>query len=85
MVTSIESRLEPVYVRDVQRLLASGVMPGDRLDHEESWLPFGSVIVEPASPDATASHSPGDPFVLRFAELDRLRRRGQQEEPPEGG
>jgi hypothetical protein len=32
MVTSIESRLESVYVRDMQRLLASGVMPGDRFD-----------------------------------------------------
>jgi hypothetical protein len=76
MVTRIEGRQEPVYVRDVQRLLASGVLPGDRLDHEESWrLHF--VLVDTTSVSATGSPGPGDSFVLDFEALDRRRRRGQ--------
>jgi hypothetical protein len=68
-VTNIEGRLEPVYVRDVQRLLASGVLPGDRIDHEESWRPFRSVRVETASPYATGSPGPGGSFVLKLEAL----------------
>lgn len=39
MVTFVEGSPEPVYVRDVQRLLASGVMPGDRTtaDQRKRW------------------------------------------------
>jgi hypothetical protein len=58
LVTLIDGRLEPVYVRDMQRLLASGVMPGDRLDHEESWRPFRSVRVDMTSLSATGSPGP---------------------------
>jgi hypothetical protein len=65
MVTSTEGRVEPVYVRDVQRLLASGVMPGDRLDHEESWR-FHFVLVDNRSVPATGSPGPGGSFVLRL-------------------
>jgi hypothetical protein len=74
MVTNIKGRVEPVYVRNVQRLLASGVMPGDRLDHEESWRQF--VLVYNTSVPATGSPGPGGSFVLDFEALDRRRRRG---------
>jgi hypothetical protein len=70
MVTVIEDQLEPVYVRDVQRLLASGVMPGDRLNHERSWRPLRSVRVSTTSPYATGGPGPGGSFVLRFEALE---------------
>jgi hypothetical protein len=69
MVTFIEGSPEPVYVRDVQRLLASGAMPGDRLYHEESWrLHF--VLVDTTSVAATGSPGPGGSFVLRLEAFD---------------
>lgn len=61
MVTNTKG-LEPVYVRDVQGLLASGVMPGDRLDHEQSWR-FPFVLVDNTSVPATGSPGPGGSFV----------------------
>ena len=70
LVTIMEGRHEPVYVQDVQRLLASGVMPGDRLDHEQSWRPLPFVMVDTTSVSATGSPDPGGSFVLRFEGLD---------------
>jgi hypothetical protein len=68
LVTVLEGRHEPVYVRDIQRLLASGVLPGDHIDHEESWrLDF--VVVDVTSVAATGSPGPKGGFVLRFEEL----------------
>jgi hypothetical protein len=55
MVTIIEGRREPVYVQDVQRLLAGGVLPGDRIDHEASWRPLRFVVVDTTSRYATGS------------------------------
>jgi hypothetical protein len=82
MVTSTDGRVEPVYVRDVQRLLASGVMPGDRLDHEESWR-FHFVPVDNTSVPATGSPGPAGSFVMRLEELDRRRRQDQgRRDPP---
>jgi hypothetical protein len=82
LVTSTEGRVEPVYVQDVQRLLASGVMPGDRLDHEESWR-FHFVLVGNTSVPATGSPGPGGSFVLGLEELDRRRKQGRgRRDPP---
>jgi hypothetical protein len=69
MVTLIEGRQEPVYVRDIQRLLASGVMPGDHIAHEGFWrLHF--VVVDMASVAATGNPGPGGSFVLRLEAPD---------------
>jgi hypothetical protein len=70
LVTVIEGRHEPVYVRDVQRLLASGVMPGDRLDHEASWRPLRFVMIDTTSVSATGSPGPDGSFMLKLEALD---------------
>jgi hypothetical protein len=64
MVTVIEGRREPVFVRQVQSLLTSGQMPGDHIDHEKSWrLHFA--LVDTTSVSATGSPGPGGSFVLK--------------------
>jgi hypothetical protein len=75
LVTVIEGRREAVYVRDVQRLLQNGVMPGDRLDHEASWRPFNFTLVDNTSVSGTGSPGPGGEFVLRLDAVDPSRRR----------
>jgi hypothetical protein len=81
LVTTIEGRLEPVYVRDMQRLLASGVMPGDRVAHEKYWRPH-SVPIDNTSVPATGSPGPGGSFVLSLEAPDRRRRQGRGPRDP---
>jgi hypothetical protein len=59
------------------------VMPGDRLDHEQSWR-FPFVLVDNTSVPATGSPGPGGSFVSNLEPPDTNAGEGN-DKTPEGG